>query len=350
MFQTFRLVCKTTNIKITSALFSMYLDVVTAKIHGVSEISDVIVESCLKAPVIVADGLGNLGPWESRVERPLEKELMTWGGNTNTHSTGTNTHSAWSLMLLEEASIHLSSKAYNSLFRTGASKGLFGLAVMILDPDWHEQTLHAKNEIFFVTEDAIFEASGGRAGTKWEGKMSEETMRHYAKQRSHLCHLFRNNTPAGATFSLFSVCSALLTAEKRLLYDNLKELIADWRSHGDLHIRKSLRKVSCLQEALFGLICTVMESTKQIEDYLMTSDPDFQEKVEILEKEGHRQARTHLEHHKVTNMISLLAKKPSAMKSFARWWGKFVAKAEKKRKETERRMHLYSSGGDSSIM
>ena len=340
VFQTFRLVCKTFNVKVNGSLFSAYLDVVTAKIHGLSDISDVIQDKCLKAPVIVADGSGNLGSWESRVELPLGKELLTWSGTNVTK---------WSLMMEGEASQHLSSQSYNTVFSSAASKGVLGLAVMIFEPDWHEQTIQAKNEIFFVTEDAIFEASLGRAGTQWDGKMSEETRRHYAKQRSRLLHLLRNQSLAGATLSLFSVCYELLTAEKRLLYVNLKELVADWRSQGDLHIKKSLRKSSSVQEGIFGLLCTVMDSAKQIEDYMKSSDSEFDVKLEMLEKQGHRQARAHLEHHKVLNMISLLVGKPQAKKSFARWWGKFVAKAERKQREKERRMHLYSSGGGSSL-
>ena len=78
---------------------------------------------------------------------------------------------------------------------------------------------------------------------------------------------------------------------------------------------------------------------------LQSLDPEFDEKVELIEREGHRQARMHLEHHKIMNMISLLAGKPLAKKSFMRWWKKFCKGEKTKKRESERRMHLYSSGG-----
>ena len=98
VFQAFRLVCKTFNVKITSALYSKYLDVITKNLHGISAISDTIQKSIPKANVIIPDGKGDLlTEWDSRVHYPIGNELRTW-------SHADQTQGAFSLMMMEEVS------------------------------------------------------------------------------------------------------------------------------------------------------------------------------------------------------------------------------------------------------
>ncbi|GMI14175.1 hypothetical protein TrLO_g13039 [Triparma laevis f. longispina] len=310
------------NKKVDRVVVRDYFEVVTRSIGGLGEVNSLVESSIDTAPVLLPWGKGMIIQEWKRKDTLWKYLCKGWGISTQ--------------KMLDEAN-----KQRRGFNVKPIVEAVAGLGVILLDPDWHEQTLMDKYEIYTKVEHSIWNFTGGRAGRqRSEGQtMGVEMREKFAKRREGLFHLILKSTE----MTYASIVFKLLTPEKRLVYENISELLKSWRSsQGNLHICKELRNASKIYEAVFRLICNVMDAAKSIEDYMRVRESGYDGMKEIIYKEGHRQARTHLEHHQLLNLMNLLEKQEEATKSFKKWYKRVKAKERALVERAERRKLLYS--------
>ncbi|GMI12370.1 hypothetical protein TrVE_jg2587, partial [Triparma verrucosa] len=308
--------------KVDKTVVRDYFEVVTRKIGGLEEVTELVENSISHAPVVLPWGKGMLiEQWKK--DDPLWKYLCKgWGISTK--------------LILEE-----SNKQRRGFNVKPIAEAVAGIGVILFDPDWHEQTLMDKYEIYTKVEHEIWNVTGGRAGReRTVAKMTVVAKEKFAKKRESMFLLLLKSTE----MTYASVVFKLLTPEKRLVYENTRELLTNWREvHGNLHICKELRSASSkIYEAYFRLICNVMDAANSVEEFMSAHDGRYEGLKEVIYKEGHRQARTHLEHHQLLNLMNLLEKEQGAVKSFKKWFARAKKKEALFALKEERRKQLYS--------
>ena len=85
-----------------------------------------------------------------------------------------------------------------------------------------------------------------------------------------------------------------------------------------------------------------MDAANSVEEFMSAHDGRYEGLKEVIYKEGHRQARTHLEHHQLLNLMNLLEKEQGAVKSFKKWFARAKKKEALFALKEERRKQLYS--------
>jgi hypothetical protein len=219
---------------------------------------------------------------------------------------------------------------------------IFGMCVLLFDPQLNELSLEKKNLIYMYVEETVYELTKGAAGYPHN---TEKGTRLFLM---NMVRSFLSTVSHDERLNIDRLCFPLLTAERRLVHENVAALLRDLEEYkGEMWLNMLLSRGggSGSVAYFYFLIKSVFEVCDQVDVHIREEHEDFDDMISLIEREGFKRARTEREHKQVSNLQGYLGGSERQVNSFWRRWRKREKKIEEARREEARRRALTQGSG-----